>query len=154
MISRNSVVTKGIVLSRTNFQEADRIITMLTPDHGKLKMIVKGVRRQSSKLAGGVELFSISQITFLPGSREIGTLISSRLETHYGSIVKDINRTMLGYELLKRIDRATEDVPGEEYFQLLAFTLNGLGDLALKPELLELWFTMQLLKISGHSRVS
>lgn len=151
MRPRNSVVTRGIVLARTDFQEADRIITMLTPDHGKVKVIVKGARRPASKMAGGIELFSVSQITFLPGSREIGTLISSRLETHYGDIVKDIRRTMLGYDILKRINRATEEAPGEEYFRLLQHTMVGLAEFELSLELLELWFMMQLLKISGHS---
>jgi DNA repair protein RecO len=148
---RNSIATRGIVLARTDFQEADRIITLLTPDYGKVKVIVKGVRRQASKMAAGVELFSVSQVTYLPGSREIGTLVSSRLETHYGNIVKDITRTMLGYELLKRINRATEDAPGEEYFDLLSSSIQGLNEPELASELVELWFSMQLLKISGHS---
>ncbi len=151
MMLRNSVVTRAIILGRTDFQEADRIITLLTPDHGKAKVIVKGARRQASKLAAGIELFSVSDVTFLPGSREIGTLVSSRLKTHYGNIVKDIQRTMLGYELLKRINRATEDSVDEEYFQLLELSLEGINDLDLPIELLELWFTMQLLAISGHS---
>lgn len=145
------VVTQGIVLARTNFQEADRIITMLTPDYGKIRIMAKGVRRVKSKLAGGIELFSVSDITFLPGRKEIGTLISSRLITHYGNIVCDINRTMLGYELLKRINRITEDAAGEEYFKLLEATLSGLNNSDLSSELIELWFSMQLLKITGHS---
>ncbi len=147
----NQIVTRAIVLSRTNFQEADRIITVLTPDYGKIRLIAKGVRRVKSKLAGGIELFSISDITFLPGRKEIGTLISSRLATHYGDIVSDIDRTMLSYEILKRINRVTEDAAGEEYFKLLAATLSGLDNKALSPELIELWFSMQLLKITGHS---
>lgn len=144
-------VTRGIVLMRTDFQEADRIITVLTPDYGKVRLIAKGVRKERSKLAGGIELFSVSHVTFLPGRREIGTLISSRLMTHYGFIVKDINRTMLGYDLLKWVNRITEDGAGEEYFVLLDAILAGLNDAELRMELAELWFTLQLLKITGHS---
>jgi recombinational DNA repair protein (RecF pathway) len=144
-------VTRGIVLMRTDFQEADRIITVLTPDHGKVRLMAKGVRREKSKLAGGIELFSVSDVTFLPGRKEIGTLISSRLMTHYGLIVKDIQRTMLGYDLLKRINRITEDGAGEEYFALLDAILAGLNETKLKTELAELWFTAQLLKVTGHS---
>lgn len=150
-MSLNQIVTKAIVLTRTDFQEADRIITMLTPDHGKIRVIAKGVRRVRSKLAGGIELFSISNITYLPGRKEIGTLVSSRLITHYGEIVKDIDRTMLGYELLKRVNRTTEDAAGEEYFTLLEKTLTALNNFELSIGLVELWFTMRLLKITGHS---
>src|SRR4051812_43718179 len=100
------ILTSGIVLKRTNYGEADRIITFLTPDHGKIRLIAKGVRRVKSKLAGGIELFSVSHLTYIEGKREIGTLISTRLEKHYGDIVKDIDRVQLGYELIKLLDKA------------------------------------------------
>lgn len=148
---KQQVITTGIVLTRNDFQEADRILTMLTPDHGKAKVIAKGVRRPNSKLAGGIELFSVSNISYLPGRGELATLVSSRLKTHYGNIVKDIHRTMLGYELLKRMNRLTEDAAGEEYFMLLQAVLEGLNDLELSSELVELWFSMQLLYITGHA---
>lgn len=148
---KHQVVTKGIVLTRTDFQEADRILTVLTPDVGKARVMAKGVRRQKSKLAGGIELFSVSEITLLPTRGELQTLVSSRLIVHYGNIVKDIKRTMLAYEVLKRINRVTEDEPGEEYFALLAAVLAGLDDLDLDVVLVELWFLMQLLAITGHT---
>lgn len=147
---KQHVSTLGIVLTRTNFQEADRIISLLTPDHGKIRLIAKGVRRTKSKLAGGIELFSVSEISFMPGKGEIHTLISSRLLEHYGNITKDINRTMFGYEIIKRINRATEDGAAGEYFSLLKEGLAGLEDEETGLGLLELWFNMQLLAISGH----
>ena len=147
---KNQIITKGIVLARTDFQEADRILTLLTPDHGKLRMIAKGVRRPRSKLAGGIELLSVSDISVLPGRGELGTLVSTRLITHYGQIVTDLHRTMLAYDILKRLNKLTEDVVGEEYFDLLQAALEGLNDLGLDVDLAELWFVMQLLDITGH----
>jgi DNA repair protein RecO (recombination protein O) len=147
---KNQIITTGIVLARTEFGEADRILTLLTPDHGKLKVIAKGVRRPRSKLAGGIELLSVSNITVLPGRGDLGTLVSSRLITHYGNIVQDINRTMLSYDFLKRINRVTEDAAGEEYFMILQRTFEALNDLEFSAELTELWFTMQLLNVTGH----
>ncbi|MDO8591465.1 MAG: DNA repair protein RecO, partial [bacterium] len=70
----NRYVTQGIVLSRTDFGEADRILTFLTNDHGKVRAIAKGVRKSKSKLAGGIELFSISDLTLIIGRGEINTL--------------------------------------------------------------------------------
>jgi DNA repair protein RecO (recombination protein O) len=144
------IVSTAMVLARTDFQEADRIITVLTPDHGKVKLIAKGVRRPRSKLAGGIELFSVSDITFLASRSDIMTLVSSRLRQHYGNIVKDIKRTMFGYEVLKRINRITEDSAGPEYFELVQATLEGLNSVAVSLELVKLWFAMQLLLVSGH----
>ena len=51
---------KAIVLKRTDYAEADRIIQLLTPQ-GRRTVIAKGVRRQRSKLAGGIELFAVSE---------------------------------------------------------------------------------------------
>ncbi len=145
-----AVTTEGIILGRTNFGEADRILTVLTPGHGKRRLMVKGVRKERSKLAGGIELFCISYISYIPGRGEIDTLISTRLKKNYSHIVKDVQRTMLGYELLKRLNRATEDATGEEYFKLLQHTLAALDENALALELVELWFNAQLLKLGGH----
>ena len=46
---------RAIVLRRTNYGEADRILQLLTPK-GKRSVMAKGVRRERSKLAGGIEL--------------------------------------------------------------------------------------------------
>ena len=49
--------TLGYVLRRTNYGEADRILNIITPE-GKISAIAKGVRKEKSKLAGGIEMFS------------------------------------------------------------------------------------------------
>jgi DNA repair protein RecO len=147
----NQIVTKGIVLTRTNYGEADRILTLLTPDYGKLRLMAKGVRKSKSKLAGGIELFSISDITFIRGRGEVGTLVSSRLKAHYSDIVKDIDRTMLAYELIKQLNRATEDECEPEYFDLMELALAALDDLDISSDLVQLWFSAQLLKRGGHT---
>lgn len=145
----NQVVASGIVLRRTNYGEADRIITVLTLNEGKIRLMAKGVRRIKSKLAGGIELFSISDLTYLPGRGDLHRLVSSRLKTNFSNIVTNLDRTMLGYELLKRIDRATEDATDADYFVLMVNTLQALdGDTDVA--LLELWFDAQLVRIAGH----
>jgi DNA repair protein RecO (recombination protein O) len=146
----NQLQTTGITLSRTDYGEADRIITVLTPDYGKLRLMARGVRKVKSKLAGGIELFSVSDFTFIRGKGEIGTLISSRLKVHYGKIVSDITRVQLGYEFLKLINKATEDEPEAGYFHLLNQGLQALNDAAFSNELIRSWFEAQLLVLSGH----
>ncbi|MES2971497.1 MAG: DNA repair protein RecO [Patescibacteria group bacterium] len=145
------LLTKGIVLARTNYQEADRILTILTTDYGKLSVLAKGVRKSKSKMAGGVELFSVSEIGFMRGRGDLATMVSSRLIKHYGTIVQDINRTMLGYELIKLLNKVTEDEPGEDYFELLRITLESLDQAEIEVELIKLWFLAQLLKLAGHT---
>jgi DNA repair protein RecO (recombination protein O) len=144
------LVTQAIVLSRTDYGEADRILTLLTPDQGKLSLLAKGVRRIKSKLAGGIELFSVSTITFIRGRGEVGTLVSARLEKHFGHIVEDLDRTMLGYELIKAMHKTTEDEPEEAYFDLLVKTFEALNDQTIQLEFVRFWFSAQLLHLAGH----
>lgn len=143
--------TTAIVLTRTNFQEADRILTVLTPDYGKLRLMAKGVRRVNSKLAGGIELFSVSQISFIQGRGEIGTLISTRLTTHYGEIVKHIDRTTAGYELIRLVNKVTEDAAEQDYFDLLQTIFHALNEPDMSLDTIWLWAYAQLLRLAGHS---
>jgi DNA repair protein RecO (recombination protein O) len=147
----NHILTKGIILTRSDYGEADRILTILTPDQGKLRLMAKGVRRVKSKLAGGIELFSVSDIAFVRGRGDIGTLVSTRLETYFSNIIKDINRTMLGYELLKLTNKNTEDEPEADYFDVLCQAIAALDDETITPELTRLWVIVQFLQLSGHA---
>ncbi|HEX7963471.1 MAG TPA: DNA repair protein RecO [Candidatus Saccharimonadales bacterium] len=145
------LVTTAIILNRTDYGEADRILTMLTPEYGKLRLLAKGVRRVKSKLAGGIELFSVSTITFIQGRSELGTLVSTRLQKYYGHIVQDLDRTMLGYELIKQLNKITEDQAEADYFELLQLTFAALDDAGLPLPLIQFWFQVQLLALGGHA---
>lgn len=147
----NQLNTTGIVLSRTDYGEADRILTVLTPDYGKLRLMAKGVRRVKSKLAGGIELFSVSHVSFIRGRREIGTLVSTRLIRHYGHIVSDIERVQLGYDLIKLLNKVTEDEPDGEYFELLEQAFAALNEPKVSGQLIRIWFDACLLKLGGHT---
>ena len=61
MVNSKDLRTKAIVLRRTDYGEADRILQLLTPS-GKRSVIARGVRKEKSKLAGGIELFSVSDV--------------------------------------------------------------------------------------------
>lgn len=143
--------SQAIILARTDYGEADRIITFITPDHGKVKAIVKAVRRQNSKLAGGIELFSVSDISFIPGRRDIDTVVSTRLIKHYGHIVKDLARANAGYSFIKKLHKATEDAAESSYFDLLNQAFQALDDSAINLILVDVWFNAQLLRLAGHT---
>lgn len=145
------LVTEVIILARTDYGEADRILTVLSPEYGKLRLLAKGVRRVKSKLAGGIELFSVSTITFVKGRGEIGTLVSTRLKKHYSHIVEDLQRTMMGYDLIKELNKVTEDEPEPEYFELLHQAFEALDDHTIPLQLIKVWFSAQITRLSGHT---
>lgn len=139
----------AIILRRINYGEADRIVTFLTPI-GKIAALVKGVRRSKSKLAGGVELFSESMVTFMDTRGELARIISTRLITHWDAIVGDLPRMMFGYEAMKLIDKAVEHEAEADYYNILKMTLEGLADLQLPLVATETWFYLRLLTLLGR----
>ncbi len=143
-------VTTGIVLKRTNYAEADRIIKFLTIDHGKVSVIAKGVRKSKSKLAGGIELFSESNLSILPGRGGVATLTSSRLKKHYRGIVGDLKRTNTAYEVIQALDKTTEDDCESVYYKLLVGTFKLLDDRSVMSEVASGWFYARLVAYTGH----
>ncbi len=144
------VTTKAILLKRLNFGEADRIITVLTPD-GISSLLAKGVRKAKSKLAGGIELFSITDITYIDGRSDLKTITSTRLAIHFRNIVQDINRTMSAYDFMKYINKYAEHSQDTEYFDLLSAGLENLDKLDIPYKITYIWFSLRLLQISGSS---
>lgn len=145
----NQFRTKAIILRRIDYGEADKILNLLTPDHGKVSAIAKGVRRGKSKLAGGLELFSVCDVTLLSGKTDMYTLTSARIETFYRSILKDYDRLQLGYVCIKEINRAAETAGEEEFFELLRQSFIFLNELDIPIDITEAWFRLQLAALLG-----
>lgn len=141
--------TKAIVLRRTNYAEADRILQLLTPEHGKVSVIAKGVRREKSKLAGGIELFAVCDVSIIPGKGDMGTLTSSRLETFYGRIMEEYDRLQFGYEAIKQVSLAAEAVADPAFFELLKTVFASLDDESIDDKLIATWFWLQLAILLG-----
>lgn len=147
----NKLTTSAIVLSRINFGESDKIITVITPEYGTLSLLARGVRKVKSKLAGGIELFSVSNISFIKGKNDISTLVSTRLQTHFHHIVTDIDRTMTGYDILKFLKSATKESSDPDYYRLLLQTLTYLNDKDIDSLLTKCWFMARLVQLEGQS---
>lgn len=143
--------TQGIVLARTNYGEADRIVTFLTRDYGKVRAMAKGVRKERSKLAGGIELFSVSDVGFVPGRGELATLTSSRLLSHYNGFLQDLPKIDFVYSALKLINKFTTDDVGEEYFVLTQQLFIAMNEPRLQLDATSVWWYVQLSNITGHA---
>jgi DNA repair protein RecO (recombination protein O) len=141
----------GIILSRINYAESDRIITVLSKDFGKIKLIARGVRKENSRLAGGIELFTVSHFGFVTSRGELDVLVSSRLKNNYVAIVNDLNRVNFAYEALKKLNKITESRVEQSYFDLLKDLLNYLSQLNINLDIIISWWLVNLAKTTGHS---
>ena len=141
--------TRAITLKRINYGEADRIITVLTEDIGKRSLIAKGVRRAKSKLAAGIDLFAVNELTLLRGKRDLDTLISSRQQTSFRDILRDYDVVQIGYRLLQLSEKSDDESAADSLFVLLTDALRLLNEGKIRPEVVEGWFTMQLMQLHG-----
>lgn len=140
--------TRAMVLRRTNYGEADRIIQFLTPE-GKKSVMVKGVRREKSKLAGGVELFAVTDIVIRSGKGELGILTSARLVHFYRHIMEDYDRLQFGYEAIKQVTKASEMVDEPEWYDVLFEVFKGLDALTVPLGLTQTWFYLHYAELLG-----
>lgn len=142
--------TKAIVLRRTNYGEADRVLQLLTPDHGKLAAMAKGVRREKSKLAGGIELFAVSDVTLVSGKSDIWTLTGAKMDTFFAHIMSDYERMQFGYEAIKQVSKVSEQVSDPAFFVLLETALDSLNDASIQLDITVTWFWLQLAILQGQ----
>jgi DNA repair protein RecO (recombination protein O) len=145
-----SLRTKAIVLRRTNYGEADRIIQFLTP-LGRRSAVARGVRREKSKLAGGIELFAVSDVVINEGKGELGIVTSARLVIFFRHILEDYDRMQFAYEVVKQVARASETVDEPEWFEVLLEVLTALDAKSTPLKLIETWFYLRYADLLGHA---
>lgn len=144
------IKTLAIVLRRTNFGEADRIVQVITPDHGKIGFMAKGVRKEKSKLASGIELFSVTELTIHQGKSDLGILTSVRLRHFYADIMQDYDRLQFGYEVLKHSNRLAEHLVEPALFDITETALKTLNILSVDLRLIKIWFYLQISELEGR----
>ncbi len=142
--------TRGIVLKRLNYQEADRLVTVLTADHGKLTLMAKGVRKIKSKLAGGIELLTVNEMVIIEGKGDIYTLRSARMQRNFAHLSSDYGRMQLGFQLLKLVQHITESQLEPAYFEMVELTLANLDDPTVQPIVTQLWYLLNFLRLQGR----
>ena len=141
--------TKAIVLRRTNYGEADRILNLLT-EKGAISVIAHGARKEKSKLAGGIEIFCVSEITYYEGrNNDLHTLTSAKMLEYYDKIPVDLNKLELGSLILKQVNKNADNIDGSEYFNLVHQALSALNS-SEKLGLIEAWFWFNLARLNGE----
>lgn len=145
----NSLRTRAIVLRRTNYGEADRILQLITP-YGKRGVMARGVRREKSRLSGGIELFAICEVVIGEGKGELGILTSSKLIEFYRHIMDDYDRLQFAYDAIKNVSSASEMVDGPEWYDVLAETLAGIDKISIPLEIIQTWFYLRYAQLMGY----
>lgn len=145
---QKEIRTQAYVLRRTNYGEADRILNIITPG-GKISAIAKGARKEKSKLAGGIEMFSLIEITVHHSKSDFGIVTSAKMLKYYDKILMTYEKMELATMLLKEINKVAENSDSAEYFKLIDQGLDSINN-GINTALVESWFLLNLMKAQGE----
>lgn len=141
--------TEAVILRRQNLGEADRLVTLFAPAHGKLRSIAKGVRRPGSKKAGHLEPFTRSRLLLARG-RELDIITQAETIDAFASMRQDLARLGQASVAIELIDRfGVQEAESGEMYQLLVRTLERL-DREADPEMALRYFQVRLLDLVGY----
>jgi len=147
----SNIRTDAIILRRTNYGETDRILQIITPENGKMSVMVRGVRKDKSRLAGAIELFTVCDLVLhVRGKDDMATLTGAKMKDFYQNIISDYNKLQFGYEAIKQITKASDNIDESDFFYLLKDTYNALNDENISLIITKTWFYLKLAKLLGN----
>ena len=142
---------EAIVLRQQPLGEYDRIVTLFTREHGKIRASAKGVRRPTSRLAGRIEPFTHTRLLLARG-RTLDVIAQAETLRTFAGVRGDLLRAAYAAFIVELVDRGLPERDGhEEVFALIGDALSELdgagGD---EAELTALRFAVRLARLLGY----
>ena len=118
-----SLTVEGIILKRSNFGEADRMLTILTKNLGKISVVARGVRKITSRRAGNVELLNLVKVGLFKGKGY--TLTEAQSIETFPRIKSNLAVSAGGFHILELANKfLPENDPNFRVYDLIVETLK------------------------------
>jgi DNA repair protein RecO (recombination protein O) len=131
------------VLSRFELGEADRVLTLITPELGKLKAIAKGIRRPTSRLGGSLEPFAELHLNLARG-RTFDVVTGASVERAFLRLRDSLEGAATAWYLAELADRSLEERHVAEPIYLLLRRAYELLEAGMAPGRVARWYEMHL----------
>ena len=144
-----TVKVKGIILSENNMGDYDKMLTILTPNFGKISCSAKGARRPKSALLAGTQLFCFGEFLLYQGTSTYHINSCEIIEMFY-KIRTDLDKLKYAIHINKIVQDVTDE--NENCYQILQLYLNTLymlSETQKDKELIVSIFKLRLLSILG-----
>jgi DNA repair protein RecO (recombination protein O) len=140
---------EAVVLRQRRLGEADRIVTLFTPQLGKIDAVAKGIRKQTSRKAGHLEQLSLTSLLLASG-KNLDIITQGETIEGFMPLRQDLERLARGLYVAELVDRFSE-LRTENYpvFRLLVETLQRLSS-TVAVELAVRYFELHLLSHLGY----
>lgn len=138
----------GIVLRSYPFGEADKIVVLISPQHGKLRTVAKGVRKTKSKFGARLESFMEVDVVLYEG-RNLDLITQAELRSAFPSLRRDLDAVAAASTMAEVVDAvAQENEPSVALYELFRRGLSALDAGRTSPDVLTA-FLLQLLRVQG-----
>lgn len=145
------ITTPGLVLRRADYSDYDRMVTIFSPEMGRLDAIARGCRRPKSPLVNAVEPFTSGEFQ-LYQHKERFSLEQCQISDSYFELRGDYERLRHGVYWLRLLDTAIlPDTPSPELFIITLRALAHLNYGELPPELATFAFEAHFMRLMGLS---
>jgi DNA repair protein RecO (recombination protein O) len=114
---------QGIVLRSYPFGEADRVVVLLSPNHGKLRTVAKGVRKTKSRFGGRLETFCHVDLVLYEG-RNLDTITQVAIIEPFRHMRADLDRVIAAGTMVEVVDAVAQE--GESSVRLFLLLQRGL----------------------------
>lgn len=143
--------TKGLVVRVTPYNDTDAILSVLTPNHGKLSVKARGLRRKNSPLIAPCQLLAYAEFTLFE-YRNMFTVNEAHSIELFSSLRKDLKKLALGSYFAQAAETMSqEDLPNPELLSLTLNCLYGLSKLAVPESMIKAVFEMRSACLSGYA---
>lgn len=148
-----SFKAEGIVIKRSNYSEADRIVTIFTKKNGKIKVKASGVRKIASRRSPHIELFNYCVFGLYQG-KNMYSLTEVESKECFPLLKKDLRRIGLAYHVCELVDGlCAENQEHPEVFMLLGKTLRSISKEENLEEVIH-EFELELLRLLGFYKTT
>lgn len=145
--------TKGIVLAKEDFSEADQIFTLYTKDFGKLEMAGKAIRKITSKLKSGIDVFYFTEVEFIQGKAQ-KTLTDAILLNKFLNTRQDFKKMSFIAQICQAVScLANKEEKDEKIWDLLLIVFQKLNLLTTNgsSEIIFHYFLWNFFSLLGYS---
>lgn len=121
-------LTDALVLRAVDYRDADRIVTLLTAQHGKVAVLARSARRSKKRFGGALEPYALIEAEVRLGRGDVGGIAKARVKQSFPAILSDLTRMSVAAVALELVREALPVRQPEP--EVLALTMDFFGHLA------------------------
>ena len=145
------LTTQGLVLRVTAYNDTDSLLTLLTPNHGKLTVKARGLRRKNSPITAPCQLLAFGEFTLFE-YRGMYTINEAHSVELFTSLRRDLQKLSLGTYFAQAAELLSqEDIPNPELLSLVLNCLYALSNMDVPETLVKSVFELRGVCLAGYA---